>query len=201
MGAKVAAVGGSLCEAAGPTAPTPPAPPGCGICSVVLAGCGIVRGFVFTMAAAVGGATTLGILIVEAAEDGPVAEPAGAGAEMTIVPGAGPEVPALTIAGDVERLTGFIWDGAAAVAEGGGGGAAAPAGGTAGGGADVEGDKPLAVTAVDGGVLMATTKANDETNWHSSRTWMTMCFRAFEVTTQYQRPARPPATPRSKTDA
>ena len=169
MGAKVAAVGGSRCEVAGPIAPIPPAPPGCGICSVVLAGCGMVRGFVFTMAAAVGGATTLGILMAEAAEDGPVAGPAGAGAEMTIVPGAGPEVPALTIAGDVERLTGFIWDGAATVTEGGGGGTAAPAGGTAGGGADVEGDNPLAVTVVDGGVLMATAGASDELNWHSSQ--------------------------------
>ena len=108
----MAAVAGSLCEAAAATAAAATlAPPGCGIWSVVLAGCGMVRGFVFTIVAAVGGATTFGIRIAEAAEGG-ADDPAGA--EMTMVPGAGAEVTALaTTAGVVDRFTGFIWEGAA----------------------------------------------------------------------------------------
>ena len=48
----MAAVAGSRCEAAAATAAAATlAPPGCGIWSVVLAGCGMVRGFVFTMVA------------------------------------------------------------------------------------------------------------------------------------------------------
>ena len=157
----MAAVAGSLCEAAAAAAaaatPTPPAMPGCGIWSVVLAGCGIVRGLVFTMAAAVGGAGTFGMRIAE----GGATEPAGA--EMTMVPGAGAEVTAFaTTAGDVERFTGFICDGAAATELGEGSGTPAIVGGAA--------DRavtPLVVPAVVGGVLMVTAQVVESSNRHS----------------------------------
>ena len=99
------------------------------------------------MVAAVGGATTFGIRIAEAAEggtDGP------AGAEITMVPGAGAEVTAFaTTAGEVDRFTGFIWEGAAAIEVGAGG--ATPAGlGVA---------AAEAATPVVGGVLMMIAEA------------------------------------------
>ena len=112
------------------------------------------------MAAAVGGATTFGILIAEAAEggaDGP------AGAEMTIVPGAGAEVTAFaTTAGDVDRFTGFIWEGVAATE-------VDPRGGTPAGlgGAAVEAATPLVEPPVVGGVLMVTAEPDEYSNRHS----------------------------------
>ena len=113
------------------------------------------------MAAAVGGATTFGIRIADAAEGG--ADEGPAGAEMTMVPGAGAEETALaTTAEDVDRFTGLIWEGVATTEVGARGGAT-PAG-TGAWGAAAEAVMTFGGPAVLGGVLMVNYRSD---SWSS----------------------------------